>query len=199
MKKIKLNFVLICCVVGLCIIVDACKKESTPKIPFQGPQNSSFETAELWNFTSNFSGPGNADGGSTSAIITGTTFLPSNGIKYASLTGFSKLYAGTATVFQDNVDISHSTTMSFDYTFTGTFGAGGTATAQILFTSNGTQTLWTKTIDNASILPAQKLKETITLPITTLAGRLTIITSANPGTGGSETKLTFGLDNITVK
>jgi hypothetical protein len=196
MKRIKLSFVHAYYVFFACIaIIDSCKTDSTtPKIPFQGPQDPSFEAADSWSLTSNFSGPGNTNGGSTSAIITGTAFLPSNGIKYASMSGEGKLTAGTATVFQDNVDITHSTTMSFDYTFTGTLGSGGTATAQILLTSNGTQTLWTKTIDNSSILPIQKLKETITLSSTTSAGRLTIITNASPGS-----KLTFGLDNIIVK
>ena len=46
-----------------------------------------------------------------------------------------------AKLYQDNIDFTHSTTMSFDYSFTGTAGAGGgVATVEIFFTANGTQT-----------------------------------------------------------
>jgi hypothetical protein len=102
------------------------------------------------------------------------------------------------------VDFTRSSTLTFDYAYTGTLGeGGGTATLQILFTSNGTATLWTKAITAASPLTAQKLAETITLPSTTAPGRLTIafiITGGRvPPNNLTQTKMTFEMDNFVVR
>jgi hypothetical protein len=206
MKKVKLELVLTCCVLGVSMMMGGCKKGTS--VPFQGPQDPSFETSPSgWYITYTASG-GTEQGGSYAGIKTGTGFLPSNGINYAYLTTYNVFNpAPEATLYQDNVDLTHSTTMSFDYSFSGTLGAsGGTATIKILFTSNGTSTLWTKTIDNTSTLPDQKTNETITLPSTTVTGRLTIVLDAVGGVSYAttpasitQTNVTFGIDNITVK
>lgn len=77
---------------------------------------------------------------------------------------------------------------------------------EIFFTANGTQTLWTRTIDNTNAAPGQKTNETISFPATTSTGRLTIMLNAKSGRvtqGGlfaiTPTQVVFGLDNIRVK
>jgi len=194
---------------GCILLLTACTKSdnnSTPTIT-QGPKNPSFETASDWYVTYTLSG-GTYQGGSYVNIATGTSFLPSNGIKYGKMTTYNVFNpAPSASLYQDSVYLNHSTTLSFDYQFVGTLGAyGGTATVQILFTSNGTTTLWTKTIDSTYALPVQKLGETISLPATTVPGRLTITLNAIGGTNThtspttiTQTNIEFGIDNITVK
>ncbi len=193
---------------GSTLLLSGCSKSnSTTNTPFQGPRNPSFETTSDWFVTYTASG-GTYQGGSFVDITTGTGFLPSNGIKYANMTTYNVFNpAPQASLYQDSVYLNHSTTLSFDYQFTGTLGTyGGTATVQILFTSNGTTTLWTKTIDSTSVLPVQKLGETITLPATTVPGRLTITLNALGGTDThttpttiTKTDIAFGIDNFTVK
>ena len=94
--------------------------------------------------------------------------------------------------------------MSFDYSVAGSVGAsGGSATLEILFTSNGTETLWTKTINAASTLPIQKRGELITLPAATSPGRLTfklvIVGGLTSGNVVTQTNMTFGIDNLVVQ
>jgi hypothetical protein len=207
MKKIELMPCRAYSILSICLmmVIAGCKKQaSTPTIPFQGPKNPSFETsANVWFVTYTLSnGPG--QGASMADILTGTGFMPTDGIKYANLTTYNVSYhaAPEATMYQDGVDFTHSTSLTFDYSFTGTLGpSGGTATAQILFTSNGTVTLWTKTVDNTVILPVQKLNETIALPPTTSPGRLTITIDATGGVNNNtitQTRISFGLDNFRV-
>ncbi len=203
MSKLRLNFVLVYCVFAFCImILSSCKKDSTSSIPFQGPKNGSFETTDSW-FVTYSAWSGTYNGVSSASLVSGTGFLPSNGIWYARLASYNVFSAPDATIYQDNVDLSHSGTITFDYTFSGTLGAGGgTATAYILFTSNGTQTLWTKIMDNTNPPPVQKLNETISLPATSSTGRLTIklsITGGQQGSTGTQTNVVFGIDNIRVK
>jgi len=193
---------------SLMIIVAGCNKSSnTTSVPFQGPQNPSFETLGSWYVTYTASG-GTYQGGSFVDIVTGTGFLPSAGTHYLNMTTYNVFNpAPEATVYQDSIDLTHSKTLTFDYAFTGTLGAyGGTATVQVLFTSNGTATLWTKVIDSTYTLPVQMLAETIVIPATTVPGRLTISLNAvgglNPHTSPStvtETNIAFGIDNISVK
>ena len=198
-------FIVVLIIICANSIISCTKKESTSPIPFQGPQNQSFETSDFWYFSAYNAGFG-YNSFTSSSIITGTGFLPSNGIRYASLTGKSSFSPAIATMYQDNVDFTHSTTMSFDYSFIATLaagGVGGKATVQILFTSNGTETLWTKTIDNTNISPGQKINETITLPLTTSTGRLTFNVNAMSSSGVNGlimlTSVAFGIDNINVK
>ena len=148
------------------------------KIPFQGPQNPSFEVATNWL------------GWPTTFRKTGTGFLPSDGIWYGDM-NFSGL---TASLWQNDVDITHSTTMTFDYVFT-VLNPNASATVKILFTSTGTVTLWQQTIDSTSILPIQILNQTISLPSTTAPGRLTIQVSSAINNDWPN----FSIDNIRVK
>jgi hypothetical protein len=179
---------------------------TTPKsvIPFQGPMSPSFEQGG-WVVSGTPAGLCNLALKSTRAlIVTGTGFLPSHGISYLSINSCNFLEtAPDAYAYQDQVYLDHSTTLSFDYTLSGTVAVGaGRAVAQILFTSTGTTTLWTKTITSTSILPIQKLTETVTLPATTMPGRLTIrLDVFGSGSGPVVTKsdVTFGVDNIVVK
>lgn len=138
------------------------------KIPFQGPQNPSFEVAgNTGTNAANWGYPAGYRKG-------GTGFLPSRGIWYAEM-NFGGI---TASLTQTGVDITHSTTMTFDYIFT-VLKPKASATVKILFTSNGTITLWQQTIDSTSTLPIQILNQTISLPSTTDPGKLTIqVTSA---------------------
>jgi hypothetical protein len=196
-------------VLATALVLAACPGASdstapkTPEIPFQGPLNASFETAAGWVLSSSPDVCNNALGAQRATIVTSTGFLPSAGIQYASLASCNWLPnpGHQASIFQDQVDLTHSTTLSFDYSLNGTVGAGGgTVTAQILFTSNGTATLWTKSLTSGSTLPIQKLNEVIALPTTTVSGRLTITLV---GTGGqnpsSKSDIVLGIDNIVVK
>lgn len=208
--KNKLELVLSCFVFCLSIItVNGCKKKgsttptnttatATAPIPFQGPKNPSFETYNTNWVTTN---PMNPTFNPGSSYLTGTGFLPSQGIYYLSFSSSSSLDQ----FYQDNVDFTKSTTMSFDYTFSilnRPKGVQVISTVKILFTSNGTVTLWEKTIDSTSA-PIQKLTETITLPSTTSPGRLliqgvTTVPNINPLAAQSEMGQ-FNIDNIKVK
>jgi hypothetical protein len=170
----------------------------TEVIPFQGPVSPSFEQGG-WVVSGV---PGSTNCGfpygkySSGLIVTGTGFLPSHGISYLSLYGCDKLVSPPTSPFayQDQVYLDHSTTLSFDYSLSGSVVAGvGKAVAQILFTSTGTTTLWTKTLTSTSILPIEKLTETVTVPVTTLPGRFTIRLDVYGG------DVRFGIDNIVVK
>jgi len=196
---------------ALGLALGACAKSSdtptdpVPPIPFQGPLNASFESNDSWTFASTNSRDcaRSLSGNSQAQIVAGTGFLPSNGVHYAKFDVCNTFSAPASSAYQDLVDLTHSTTLRFDYSFTGLVGAGGgTATAQILFTSNGTSTLWTKVIDGTFTLPVQKLGETITLPATTVPGRLTITFTVAGGQSGisvTQTDMSFAIDNLIVK
>jgi hypothetical protein len=194
------------CVVVLVLAVSGCApSESTePEIPFQGPLNASFEEG-INSWTATFATRPEPSGRSFVDILSGTGFMPTNGVRYAYLESENGFSSHPASIFQDNVDLTHSTTLSFGYSLAGTLGqGGGTATLQVLFTSNGTQTLWTRTIDAATTLPIQNISESITLPASAKAsaGRLTITLVSLGGSNGSvitQTRVTAGVDNIVVR
>ena len=170
-----------------------------PPIPFQGALNPSFETGmESWNAT--FATRPEPGARSYVDIFTGTGFMPTNGVRYAYLESSNGFDQHEATIFQDNVDLTSSAILSFDYSFAGTAGAGGgTATLQVLFTSNGTETLWAKTIDATSALPITIKGETIVLPTLPKSGRLTFkLVSLGGRTGATitQTSSKVGIDNI---
>ena len=151
------------------------------EIPFQGPRNPSFETTTDW------SGSGWQK--------TGTGFLPSQGVYYAQ----SEASTGGGAMVQDGVDLTHSSTMTFDYTFT--YSVVGPSdvicTFQVLFTSSGTTTLFEQNINSTSTLPIQILNKTITLPTTDAPGRLTFRKITGTGSGNPVWSW-FELDNIRV-
>jgi hypothetical protein len=160
-------------------------------LAFQGPRDPDFEISESWT-----QDPSNGRAGNGFAsMVSGTGFMPTHGLKYlALLTGTTNnWYTGTTTIFQDGVSLARSTTLVLDYSATGT----GSVTLEILFTGNGTATLWTKTFSAAvwSLFDVQKLGETVTLPALPDRGRLTIKLSA---TGGQDTWGDVRIDNIRV-
>ena len=205
MKGSKLKFVIACCIIGVSFMVmNSCKKtEDAPTpttIPFQGPKNASFEniSGNEWFISQNQYGQ--------VYYTTGTGFLPSNGVEYMQFLMQSRLHSSSSlpstAIYQDGIDLTHSSSMTFDYTFTYTPYIGHyleSTTVQILFTSNGTVTLWQQTIDSTSTLPIQKLNQTITLPSTTSAGRLTIQTYGSSLSPNNQTPIhQFCIDNIRV-
>ncbi len=158
------------------------------KIPFQGPQNASFEIA------GGTSGAANWYGYPLNLRKTGTGFLPSQGVYFAQTVS-----TGTSTFYQDGVDLTHSSTMTFDYTFTySVVGSSNVVcTFQVLFTSSGTTTLFQQTIDSISTRPIQILNKTITLPTTAAPGRLTFNAITSPSFG-YPVQTVLEIDNIRV-
>jgi hypothetical protein len=195
MKKIKIKLIPACFIFGLCIVImNGCKKNdsttTTTSIPFQGPQNPSFETP-------NANWVGGAGTNGYFVYSTGTGFLPSQGVYYATIrNGFSN----ALNFYQDGVDFSHSTSMTFDYTLSFnpdgyTLPPSASVVAQILFTENGTVTLWQDSV-TATTTPHQFKNIKFNLPSLPTAGRLTFQVSAalvSPGPEG-----TFCVDNIRV-
>lgn len=125
----------------------------------QGPANPSFENGggswtSIYDYYSNLIG--------RIQFLTGTGFMPTKGSSFLNIIWGDHRwdYAGTVTwtgqVYQENVYFNSSSKMIFDYSFQ------GPGTANILFTSNGTATLWTSTISGTSNV--QKTSETIILP-----------------------------------
>lgn len=169
-------------------------------VPFQGPRNPDFEaTTGDWVSDSgnNYAGNGPA------TIVTGTAFMPTHGIQYLSMatSTSNNWYTGSSIIYQDGVDFSHSSTLTFDYEFSGSAGNGMSVTVEILFTVNGTATLWSKTFAGswAGMFPAtfddQVLNETVTLPSLPDPGRLTINLTT---VGGQNASGAFAIDNIRV-
>ena len=229
---------------SLLMLMAGCSKTAnTPPIPFQGPQNPSFETDGYesyyyWNTSSYVYVDVGAywrtsTGFLPNAIyqrVSGTGFLPSQGSFYASLTNFSNNGGASANqaqvyFYQDSVDLSHSKTLTFDYTFScgspymGYVNPGNypptltTAIAQILFTSNGTVTLWEQTFNASSTWvsgrwvtttsptsPIQTLAQSITLPTLPSPGRLTVQILSTPATGGFGPPVAvLNIDNFKVQ
>jgi len=198
MKRIKFPLLLACCI--FFILSDSCKKAgvAATTTPFQGPQNPSFESNGYWTLETGYFG--------LFTYNTGTGFLPSQGTHYGTLTnyypnGAASTNYNVVNIYQDGVDFSHSTTMIFDYTFTYApyylnMPASASVTVQILFTANGTVTLWQQTV-NAATTPIQIKNNTITLPSLPSAGRLLIQLTAQGGATFYPTG-TFSIDNIRV-
>ena len=158
------------------------------KILFQGPRNPSFEVASSNNNAANW--------GSAFVRKSGTGFLPSHGVYYSEINNYTNA-ATSASFSQEGVDLSRSSTMTFDYTFTREGEKNAICTFQVLFTSTGTTTLFEQTIDSNSTLPIQILNKKITLPKTTIPGRLMFKISVSTGSGNIP-KVILGIDNIRV-
>jgi len=193
----------------------ATEEDGSCEYEFQGPVNPSFESSGSW------SGYGNW------GRYTNTSFMPTNGIAYMKISPVFSSCSSTASagIYQDNVSLNRSTTLSFDFSYGGTGVAGTgicsdsilTATINMLFTSNGTATLWSKTISSTPTLYAgtakintyEKLSERIVLPSLPDKGRLTIQVLLNilhnvpqnmgqPSTDGPG-NFSFQIDNIKVQ
>ncbi len=160
-------------------------------LAFQGPRDPDFEVGGSWVMDTNgYAGNGSLD------IATGTAFMPTHGLKYLRyFSGTSNnFWSGSRTIYQDGVSFQRSTTLTFDYAASGYATASGTSLrVEILFTSTGTVTLWSK--DFTGSFAPQVLNETVTLPALPDTGRLTIQFSA---TGGQNTSGGVQIDNFRV-
>ncbi len=160
-------------------------------LAFQGPRDPDFEVGGSWVLDTNgFAGNG------TLWFYTGTGFMPTHGVKYLGYgAGTSNnWWSGSRTIYQDDVSFQRSTTLTFDYAASGYASYPGTSLrVEILFTSTGTVTLWSK--DFTGTFSPQVLNETVTLPVLPDKGRLTIQFSA---TGGQNTSGSVQIDNIRV-
>jgi hypothetical protein len=180
-----------------------CKK-TTAAVEFQGPQNSGFEEAgnstygfSAANWTSSYLGI-NCYG---TKRLGGTGFMPTKGSWYMKV-GACPFSGGsglrTEETSQEFVNFNHSTTMIFDYSVVGSnISAGGIGKVEILFTSNGTVTLWSKTYAASTTPSTQQLNERVTLPSLPDKGKLIIRITYNLGTPASV--MTFEIDNIRVE
>lgn len=159
--------------------------------PFQGPLNPSFETSENWIQESGNGYAGNGVGQRSN----GTGFMPTKGSWFMALSTSTSnnWYTGSCAIYQENVDFSLSHTLIFDYRLS---GYGVSETVEILFTVNGTNTLWRKSFAQTAIPTTEKLNETVTLPSLPDKGKLTIKATA---VGGGNATLTFEIDNIRVQ
>ncbi len=174
-------------------------------IPYQGPQNPSFEEVgsstygfSAANWTSSYIGI-NCYG---TKRLGGTGFLPSKGSWYMKI-GACPVISGSGSysqeTSQDFVSFDHSTTIIFDYSVVGSnIGSGGSGKVEILFTSNGTITLWSKTYAASSTPSTQQLNETVTLPSLPDKGKLIIRITYTLGTTPASNMI-FDIDNIRVQ
>ncbi len=165
----------------------AAKVDDGSCLAFQGPRNPDFEGSTNWVQDS---GNGYAGNG-TATFTTGTGFMPTHGLSFLTLaTGTTNnWYTGTTAVYQDGVSFQRSTSLTFDWAAKGY----GDVTVDVLFTANGTATLWSKVL--SSTFDVQKLAETVALPGLPDRGRLTIRVTA---TGGQNTGAVVQLDNLRV-
>lgn len=146
------------------------KKEEAPQVHSRSPiLNPSFEicnddpVADFWEASTSTTG-------CSSKRTAGTSFMPSHGSYFTELKGSGCV----ASIFQKSVDLSDLTTLKFDWEANGKVGSFVT-TASILFTANGTQTLWTKSYPTAGMtISDQKLEETVALPASSSVGKLTV-------------------------
>lgn len=119
---------------------------------------------------------------------TGTGFMPTKGVYFLKMGSVwingDVTYNRIEQVYQDNVSLKYSKKMIIDYSLQ------GHGVAKILFTSNGTVTLWTSNINDSAV---EKANETITLPSLPEKGRLIIQFST------MSVSTSFLIDNIRVE
>ncbi len=180
-----------------------CKKTSA--VEFQGPQNPNFEeqsksyAVAAANWTTQYHGSGSY----SCKRLGGTGFLPSKGSWYIAVGGDLRTSGMlTEETSQEFVNFNRSNTMIFDYSEVGTnIGSGGSGKVEILFTSNGTVTLWSKTYAASSTPSTQQLNERVTLPSLPDKGKLIIrVTSIGGGIQPNfYSNVNFNIDNIRVE
>lgn len=210
---------------------DKDKGDSTPP---QGPLNASFEVAGATAAEAYLWGRSGYETLTLGAKRkTGTGLVPSDGSYMMELVShnghvLNNENSSPVTVFQDNVDLTNSTSLVFDFELSGYCwdeGIGtapscwpGTATIEILFQSTGTVVLWSRTYSGlgdytggtpgSENFSEQALGETATLPATTQAGRLIIRATTTDGRAlsnprgnslNTQSHLNFRIDRIRVQ
>ena len=176
------------CLILICLLAVistfSCKKQNsgpTAASIFQGPLNPGFEdvgtvtdSAKLWW----------SDACAQRKSSSNTGFMPTNGNYFMSFFNNSEIY-------QDNVDLSQSSKLLFDYQIITSWSSSDTLSTIISFITNGkTITLWSTKVPGAPYgTLIQKKGQTITLPSLPNKGRLMInFWSVNSGS--------FDIDNI---
>jgi hypothetical protein len=164
-------------------------------LPFQGPRNESFEYNGEWIFerAPNLT----CMGGIVSS--SGIGFMPTKGINFMFLevgtgykSGGGSLYSYT---YQDNIDLSSSSKLIFDYQLYGTH-VDGSVRVDIFFTSNGNQPIWSKQLFNTT----QVMNEVVDLADFQDKGRLIIrLEKFAPFTYWEDGSHRFEIDNIRVE
>jgi len=193
MKKNVSSLLLMACIL-LLLLCSCSKKSGGDSVPqtFQGPMDPSFEGAVDYNSDGARWTTGTVDDYYFSFITrpTGTGFMPTKGNTYlkmgSSWINGEIVYNRVEQVYQNNVSFNSSTKLIFDYSLQ------GNGVAQILFTANGTATLWTSST-NVGGANIQKTNETVTLPSLPDSGKLIIQFST------MSVNTSFQIDNIRVQ
>ncbi len=162
--------------------LEAEKDNGTCTYEPQGPTDPSFENFGSWKndvYDDHYF--------SFVTYPTGTGFMPTKGVYFLKM-GSTWIngdvnYNRIEQLYQDNVSLKFSKHMIIDYSLQ------GHGVAKILFTSNGTVTLWTSSSTDPAV---QKANETITLPSLPEKGRLIIQFST------MSVSTSFQIDNIRV-
>ena len=203
MSKQKIKFPAYC-MVFVCLFINAgCKKDNSPAstpIPFQGPQNPSFESVNSnWVLVKNGTGTIAYDSAKNG-------FMPTNGVYYMNMYGLGgDSAAPDLECYQNGVDFTHSASLTFDYSFTYSPVRGfykNSATVQIILTLHGSVTVWQQTIDSTvsdSSLPIQNLNTTVTLPLISVPGKLSIQAFSSCSSPSRAPYFTFNIDNFRVQ
>ncbi len=165
--------------------------DGTCTYEFQGPKNPGFEDNTAWKVITSSSG--------YPSFVEGTGFMPTQGIMYLNLSGSvtNNYHSFNVGAYQDVVDFSLSKTLTFDYSID-SYGKG-VYEFNIMFTANGTDTLWNLLDSNAVAI--QKKSELITLPSLPDKGKLTIECKLISGSSSSNEypRVVVKVDNIRVQ
>jgi hypothetical protein len=177
---------------------------------FQGPINPGFEAEGttpqqpgVWAITGAYLGGAcpSFGGGPTPIRVTGTSFMPTDGTYYLAMQPDGAM---TMTIEQDGIYLDAATELLFDYEISGQLGAETTAgdvTIELLFTSQGTTTLWSREYlhqegTTMPIPPTSQRDERVTFSPFPEPGRLMLrLTQTCNGTPSS-TSVAFAIDNI---
>ena len=130
--------------------------------PFQGPANPSFEKQSSVNPTSQPSNWTTQGVAYATTVVTG--IMPTDGSYYMVL---NSCPTAQPALCQDNVDLSASKQLIFDYTF---IASGQNTTMSVVFAGN---TVWSNTYTTSSSSPSAR-GETVTLPSLPTPGKLCI-------------------------
>ena len=201
MKNIKFKLILDVCIIFIFIVIaNSCHKadnsnNNATTTAIQGPLNPGFESGNGIN-ADNWGGsnicPGGCCAQATRTALSGPGFMPTNGTYYMTMQ--RNEYCNNAPYFyQDNVDLSKSTKLIFDYEYSGTNSACNGYGFYVLFSANGVDTLFRRTFSSAAV---QVSNDTINLPSLPTSGRLLFCMS---GSWNATCQPTMAIDNIRVR